>query len=387
MIGPGDEVVISNHGGGQPRRVRVFDVQVSEELSGPGEFSAFAHIDDLRAAGLGWDLLDRWVTWDHPVWGRWGGVIVGQPKEPGQPIVEIMADGWAALLGGHLLLEFERVPEGGAGGLARRAVVEAGATHPTFISIGMIDEGGEPISVTFGGQDVLSDVLGGMASAGEVEWLVDADRVFHAGRRLGRDRSARIRLVQDRHIIEPRLADDAWAGPPDELFSFESVEESARRRFLDSWGSIKGLDPHLSLVAGIPDKHRPARKKHRRRHQGRSRSGGQPGARRHRSRGKGGGGKRANMPRPAPHWALAPVGVGANNPAIPGNHPVQLPTVPVDFTLINVDGMQRLVALGDTVRLELARAGFAGRFRVMSRALDVASGEMTVAGEALADDY
>jgi hypothetical protein len=379
LDGP-DLVTISDPGGANTRVVPVSDVQASEELNGVGEFSCFVRLEDLRAAGLGFDLQDRWLVWHGPNGFSFGGVIFGRPLGGGA--LEIEAEGWGSLLSGHMLLEYERVPEGGAAGLARRVVTEAGSVGPTFISIGLIDEGGAPISVTLGGSEVL-DVLSDLSDEGDCEWIVDADRVFHAARRLGRDLSARVRLVEDRHFIEPDIAEDAWAAPPDEQFALESLEESARRRFLDEWGSIKGMDPQISLVAAIPEKDRNRhrdRQKHRRRRQGRRDD--LPARRRH--RGKGGGGRHANTPAPAPHWALSPVGVGANSPAIPGTRAIRLPTTPMGMTLIDIDGVWRHTALGNTVRVETL-TGFAGRFRIYTRAIDMANGELHVAGEALAD--
>ncbi len=86
-----------------------------------------------------------------------------------------------------------------------------------------------------------------------------------------------------------------------------------------------------------------------------------------------------------PHWALAPPGVGANHPGVPSGHQLHLPTTPLQVTLANVDDVWRAIDLGDTVRIELGSAGFGGRFRIVSRALDLASGELHLAGEALED--
>ena len=380
-----DEVVISDHGGSNAKRLRVSDVQCSRELNGEGDFSCFATIRDLRAAGLGDDLTDRWLRYDNADFGGWSGVITGRPIDSG--VAEIMADGAAALLRGHVLTETERLVEGGAGGLARRAVIEAGAIWPTFITIGEIDEGGEPTLLTFGGQDVLDDILGTMAANGEVEWIVDAERRFHAGRRLGRDKSASIRLVEDRHVIEYRIADDLWSSPGDEVYAFESLEESARRKLLASWGSIRELDPQLSLTSFLPEPQRGKRK-----HKGRRRKQRREDERRHRNskrrhRGRGGGGRHVNTPPPPPHWAISAVGVGANNPALPHVAATPLPTTPLDCTVVDRDNVWQRVHVGDTVRIELGTGGFAGRFRLYSVAYDVAERQMIVSGEALEDDY
>lgn len=383
-----DEVVIEDHGGGTPRRLRVASVQASWTINEPGEFSCFARIDDLRSAGLGWDLQDRWVTWYGPAGLTFGGVITGRPVEDG--VAEIEAQGWARLLEGHLLTEFERVPEGGPGGLARRAVIAGGTTGPTYINIGMIDEGGVPISVTFGGADVL-DVLSDLTTDDDIEWTIDATRTFHAARRLGRDKSARIRLVEDRQITNYRIAEDAWAAPPDEVWSFETLEDTARRRYLNQWGSMSGLDPQIGLIAAVPgsalntDTTPGGKKKSkRRRKKGKKQNLGQKQNKR--AKGRGGGGRQAVMTPPPPHWALSPRGVGANQPGVPAGHTLHLPTTPLEITIANVDNVWSALDLGDTVRVELGTPGFAGRFRIMTMALDASEGELHLAGEALEDD-
>lgn len=385
---------MENPGGGGAGYVRVSDIQASWAISETGTFSCFARVDDLRRAGFGFDLQDRWITWTGPA-GTWGGVCIGRPVEDG--IVEIEGEGWASLLRDRMLVEFERVPAGGAGGLAARAVRGASSAEPTFISIGYVDEGGEMIPATFGGQDVLDDVLSELS--GDVEWIVDENRVFHAMRRLGRDLSHTIRLIEGRQIVHYLIADDSWAEPSDESYAFETIEETARRA-LAAGASIIQMDPQLSLVASAPvAAATPAsggdhnNKRHRRRRQRRDGPDGPGGRRnkhnrRNRHRGRGGGGRSATMPPPPPPWVARPVGTGANSPAVPAEATMDLPTVPIQLTLANVNGIYRFMDLGNTIRVELSSSGgFAGRVRIMSKGYDSNTGDLEIAGEALPDEW
>jgi hypothetical protein len=203
-----DDVVVSEPGGVNAHRLPVAAPQASWELNGSGAFSAFIRQDDLRSAGLDIDLKGMWVEYASSA-GAWGGVITGRPTT--NNVVEIAAEGYASLLRGHVLDSEGNFTVGAtAGGLAQRAIVLAGTGNPTFITIGMIDHGGAPVSVDLSG-DVGTDILPQIASAALVEWIVDANRVFTLARRLGRDRSADVRLVEDRHIARHRVNDDIWS--------------------------------------------------------------------------------------------------------------------------------------------------------------------------------
>lgn len=246
-----DEVVISAPGGGEARRVPVVGVQCSWELSNIGSFSGFARIEDLRAVGLGGDLNDVWIEWDHPLLGRWGGVITERPMTDG--VAEISAEGWAGLLRDHLLDQWDQAPDGSGAGIAARAL--RSSVNPrgslAFITIGTVDESGLPVGVTLGGQDMASGVLPQLSEEAGLEWLVDSERVLHLGQRLGRDRSAAVRFVEGVEIVTYTLADSAFATTPQQQLQIASVQAEAR---LNQGGALplstrpRWRDPHIAIA-------------------------------------------------------------------------------------------------------------------------------------------
>lgn len=356
------EVLISERGGLYPRRVPVADLECSWELSNAGTLSAFARMDDLRLLGLGRDLKGMWVEFSHPSAGRWGGVLSGRPTSG--EVVELAAEGWASLLRGRVMSGSE-VVSGRAAGVAYGVVRAAGELGATYVAIGTIDESGESVSMTASG-DVAVDVLGQVAEAGNVEWMIDADRVFHCGSRLGRDLSSLHRLVEDRHVVEHRTDDDLWASRQGQVYRVQSEQSLALAVATGAASSSVGSQPQWSLSgSGDPsdlgqlqfyEEAEPAE-------------------------------FRAYPTRtfPAP-WRGVPVGIGANTPAMPTPRASPLPTTPLQMTLSNRDNCWAWCEVGNTVRVELGSIGLSGRFRVMSRGFSQSANTLTVAGEALGDD-
>lgn len=396
------EVVVMDRGGFNPRRLAVAEPSASWEIGGPGAFSAFARIADLRAVGLGGDLTGRWLEWDHPTAGRWGGVVTGRPVSDG--VAEVAADGYAALLRGRVLAEQDRGVAGAGGGLARRAVIAAGRDEPTYVTIGTIGEGGEFVSLDTGGGDVAESILPGIAEAAGIEWRVDADRRFHASRKLGRDRSASVRLVEDRHVVGYRIDDDLWASSLGTVYAASpSVAPGGGASTpplvpvvpppvrpptppgTPGPGRVQRVNPYLRLVGEYLQR---AGATNVRPYMAPPPAWATPQPAAYAAAPAVWPGEDA-----APAWfatanapaAAIPVGVGVNSPAVPGNRLAPPPTVPVEMQLADTDGCWAWFDLGDTVRIDLGSCGFAGRFRVLLRALDAASGTMTVAGEAMAD--
>lgn len=385
-----DEAVISAPGNLEPRRVPLAGTQCSWEINGAGSFSAFVRLDDLRAAGLVGDIKGYWVVYPTSA-GLWGGVISGQPTTG--TYMEIAAQGFLTLVKGRVLTERLVAMGGSAGGLARRALSLAGAGSPTFLDIGDIDEGGGALTLELTG-DVANDVLPQLAEAGDVEWVVTAERVFHLARRLGHDRSATVRLVEDRHIAQARVNDDLEATTSSQVLRVQSELSQAVMTSRRPQAAQPTVQPPTNPAVPTAPSPQP-----------------QPPVWEWASSGIGGllaGGFAgmaeawqshlqtyalelpgvASTPETSaapPPWYAVPVGIGANNPAVAARRHVPPPTVPVELTLANIDGCFLDFDLGDTVRVDLGSIGVTGRFRAMSKALDAATQTLTVAGELLKD--
>lgn len=379
-----DDLVISQPGNLAPVRVPVTSVQASWELSASGGFSGFVRQDDLRAVGLGGDIKGYWLQYPTSA-GPWGGVVTGQPSSNG--VVEIAAEGFLGLVRGRVITNAVVAASGSAGGLARRALALAGAGNPTFLRVGVIDEGGGPVAVELVG-DVGNDVLPQIADAGDVEWRIDAERVFTLARRLGTDRSATVRLVEDRQIVGARITDDLESDAFGTVYRVQGELSRALDRMTGEsaphWeprGSGGVVGPGWGgLPEGIPVGAAAS-------HLGYRSSAGESWRARRQTYGvelPGVAAAPGSNAAPAP-WVGLPVGMGANNPAVAGRRHVPPPTVPCELTLANVDGCFRWFDLGDTVRVELGGNGTTGRFRARVKALDVASQALTVSGDLMRD--
>lgn len=213
-----DDCVISEPGNLNPVRIPLTGIECSWEINAAGSLSAYVRLEDMRAAGLLGNIKGYWLTYPTSA-GLWGGIIVGQPSTGSY--MEIGASGFLMLLKGRMLTSRLLAMGGSAGGLARRALSQAGAGNPTFIDVGDIDEGGGALSLDLIG-DVATDVLPQLADAGDVEWVVTSNRVFHLARRLGNDLSSTVRLVEDRHIVNARVNDDLEAVGGGQVFRVQS---------------------------------------------------------------------------------------------------------------------------------------------------------------------
>lgn len=429
-----DDVTISAPGNLEPRRLPLSAPQVSWAINEAGAFSAFVRLDDLRAAGLTGNIKGYWLTYATSA-GAWGGVISGQPTTG--TYMEISAQGFVTLVKGRVLTERLLAMGGSAGGLARRALSLAGAGSPAFLDLGDIDEGGGALALDLTG-DVATDVLPQIAEAGDVEWVVTAERVFHLARRLGNDLSSTVRLVEDRHIAQARVNDDLEAVTSGQVLRVQSeLSQSVmvRNRQQTQSGSGTGttgggvLQPPNNPAPPAPPPPPPLppvwdRRSPLRFGLGGWDFGGDPEGEALQNlfnawNGVPSGAQATAVAQPAAlpsamadawqgqlqtyalelpgvattpdtnaapaPWSGVAVGIGANNPAVAARRHVPPPTVPVELTLANIDGCFLAFDLGDTVRVDLGSIGVTGRFRAMSKALDVATQTLTVAGELLRD--
>lgn len=364
-----EEVTISDTGGANAKRVPVIAASCSWEISNVGTFSAFTRTADLYGAGLTSDLRGKWLEYSHPTAGAWGGVITGKPAGTG--LVELAAEGWATLLGGHEITGWSQAVTGQAGALAARAVQLVQDEITAYITLGVVEEGGVPVTIDFSTQDVLSDLLPHVTQDGGVEWIVDSRRVFHTMRKLGVDLSATVRLVEGAQIIDATVGEEERAQPPSEVIWVESVRHRINREHRQSraWGRRRrrqNNDRRRQRVGGWAGAGHPGR---RGAHRVTAEISIAPGP--------------EHVPfspsdpeNPLPHWSLA----------VPFDPHIRPPTTPLQLTVRDIDGIWQDCQVGNLVRVLLrSGGGFSGRFRIVSRALDMANGELALAGEALSD--
>lgn len=365
-----DSLTLSEFGGGNARTLAVAGIQASWELSGMGSFSAFTTPEALADAGLWGSLAGKWLTWAHATAGEWGGVCIGKPSSRG--LTEIAAEGFAVLARGREVIATPRLDQmsATAGGTIRRALGGIVDGIPTFFDTGSWDESGDATVMAIDGRDLLSDVLLAASNDGGCEWIVDANRLLSFGQTLGVDLSATVVLVENREIVDARLGDDVWAAPASEVEEYEPPSEQAAS------ASILSNRKH-------PDRKRRREKHHKGGRRDRHKPG-RPGRRTVRT-------VMQTNPGPAAPSLLVdedtlPRNLGLTLLSVPKPSYVQIDTIPLELTIIDANNAFASTALGNTVRVVVESARFAGQFRIHSRALDTVQGTMTLAGECLSDE-
>lgn len=369
----GDEVTISERGGGNPRRLVVMQASCSFAISSAGMFSAFVRLDDLQQAGLPQNIKGMWIRYESEA-GPWFGVITGRPVTDG--VCELAAMSAAILLRGRVLDALVRPVSGPAGALMRKVLQEATRDEPTFLTIGTIDESGPSLSLSYGAEDVYNDILPMLAGDSGYEWTVTPDRMFHFARFVGEDKSASVRLVEDRHIAGYRASDDLWmisnrligTSAADEMESKFVMEEYTKKKRTRNKAYKRGangkrgrkyvkrrqtfkrevwqeqLDPFTSMVTGDID----------------------------------------SIQKYGPLEVVRDYPDTRDLGTIEARLARELselanPAVAVELTLVNVDDCYRRFVEGDVVWVDIGSAGLSGAFRVKTRSLD--SGGLRVAGD------
>lgn len=220
------DVILARHGDRGRTPLFCSGIRVSWGVSVAGEFSAFCRLADaLAIEPEPEDLRGRWLTWEHPTLGPWGGRVADVAVRSSNTL-ELAGRGWLDLLDKRLTRQRDVAITAHAGAIAARLVRDAGAVHPTGIAGVAFDAWGEFVSWRDDGNEVLA-ALNRLAALSDQEYGVgEADRVFTWRRRIGRDLRDRVQLVQGAHIAEWR---PSWSLSP--VVTEVVLAPSDRRRF------------------------------------------------------------------------------------------------------------------------------------------------------------
>lgn len=292
-------------------------VSCSEVLSGLGSLSAWiprADAERIDPEHLG----AYWVTWEHPTFGRWGGEVTVDDR--GEDEVQIGCRDFGSLLYDRVIPRTWQARPAPPGALLLSLVQTLEEAWPLYLSYD-VDQDGEPVTLEANYEDLGADALDDLTLQGH-EWRVDADRVLHFARRIGRDRSATVVLLAGRHCTAPRVRT-----------------------------SIEGMINDLSVMGGDPGEWRGAESRVTN-NASVNRYGLRQGTmilnniRTRRSR---------RQQRPIAEAAIAAQGT---------------PSKAVDLTIYDVDACWASFGVGDTIRVISERSGHDVAVRVLTRAVD-----------------
>lgn len=206
------DAILAKHGDRGRVPLHLSGIRVSWEVNGAGEFSAFCRLEDAldlerRIERLrGW-----WLTWNrHPDLPPWGGVVTDVAVRSGR-VIELAARGWLALLDKRLTRQRRTAVSANAGAIAERITRQAGAAEPTGLAGFDCDNWGDFVAWRDDGSEVLSSLSRLSRMSGQDYAVGEADRIFTWRRRLGRDLTASVQLVQGAHVAEWR---PSWSLDP-----------------------------------------------------------------------------------------------------------------------------------------------------------------------------
>lgn len=365
-LGLSDIIIADRISDANQRRIRgASNLQVSWELSYAGQLSCELPLRDLQKAGFQpLDLLAKWVHYEHPTAGPWGGVITNTSGSDG--IIAINAESWAAEFKG---VAAERSGEtyGLIAEMGRQIDI---ARFATGIRRGPVDIGGQDINISDApindGVDLYESFLpmvlerweeaNGWRSDGlrAFGWNVDpVTRVFMFDSSYGTDRSASVGLLDGRHNTHSEFGDD-----------------------------LMDVVNRVHLTGSVNYQYTETVAYRNNRGQLRYRNVTQTGVKTHHAIAT----NQASIARYGSRELLVQrdhaSAVEMNYAALHRVTQLAIPLRPVTIETADVGGVWAKFREGDLISIGLENSGLRGRMAVRHRALDVARGTMLVSGEA-----
>ena len=193
-------------------------LSVSWERNKAGSIAFRIPCADLAAAGLAGDITGRWLAYEHPTAGRWGGVLTSCLVTDGVAEIagmsfHVLARGRVPVAPGSKPLVLSKTP----GSLFIEVfdrITSRYAASPTMLRLDpsrVNAAAGTPMTVEWGPEDVYEDIIPSLTDDIDYEWDVDADRNVSFGKRLGRDLSGSVVLTEGVEVLAgSRWNDDAY---------------------------------------------------------------------------------------------------------------------------------------------------------------------------------
>jgi hypothetical protein len=201
---------------------------------------------------MGYDtFLGRWVLWQHPALGSWGGVIEDVSIDLFRGTVELGAASFATNLRKKRTSRTFRVASAPAGSLWLRAMTDVQTDQDLDIDDISADEGGALLTWEWRGDDLFqtTDALA-TASNHEYDVYVDDERriVAEFRERIGQDRRGSALLIEGREVLDGTIAATSYDLVND-LLALSGDEDWARRDHavvtdpdsIDAYGRQQGV--------------------------------------------------------------------------------------------------------------------------------------------------
>jgi hypothetical protein len=251
---------VSHPGFGNIQVVPTANIDATWRTDGPGVLRGTMETEYITTMGLkvwGWtsSLFGKWVWWEHPTAGGWGGVITAVSCDG--PFTYVTAEQWPVLLRKRRISSTWRAVPSSPGSLALTFLNHAArAGEDLGVTDWVAEEGGETIDYEPRGGDLCDDIFPELASYG-YQWRVTSDdkhvRQLQFRERVGQDKRTRITLSEGVHIPAGgyTLEGDLWTVTnsiegvnADELFN------DATGYVLEDQASIRALGRRYETTIG-----------------------------------------------------------------------------------------------------------------------------------------
>lgn len=213
------DVIITKRGWVDPVTVQLNDIRVSWEINTAGMMSGGVPVALLAELGLPLDDLGGyWVLWEHPLLGRWSGIITSCAVAQDR-VMQLTAETH------HVLLRkiFQAATGGVRGPVPRMypgqlvkwvlddvAAIRAQVGDASYLAAGTIETGHQPVEVEWELADYYDEVMPALTRDIGYEWDVTPDLIVNFGRTLGSDLRSSVRLAEGVEISTFSLDSDVW---------------------------------------------------------------------------------------------------------------------------------------------------------------------------------
>lgn len=214
--GPRD-ATIALPGWGDQRLIPITPPSMSWRTDGPGSFECT--VDNrmlmkhgLKVIGTTSPLKGRWLWWEHPTAGAWGGVITA--TDSGKWQTRITAEQFAVLLRKRRTNVNYGSMSMSPGSLALIFMTGAERNGDSYmLTSWTAEECGSALEMQPRGGDLCDDILPQLAAFG-YQWRVKAttmtERAFEFRSRVGSDKRGSVLLSDGRHIVDVNSTGDLW---------------------------------------------------------------------------------------------------------------------------------------------------------------------------------
>lgn len=244
---------------GDKREVRAGDISANWSVSRPGRLSA---ILDAKQAWLldVTDYLGKWVRWDHPTMGTWGGIVQDVVYDFQRGTVELSCDSFHDLFAKRRTPATYRQDSAPAGSIVLRAITDTNAEDAIGIDSAAADGDGPLFQIQWRGQE-LGSVIQSVASMAGMEYDVTVDDDtwsvdFEFRHRVGRDQTGSVLLVEGYQIVDGQatrsranLVNDRLAASPESDWAKAKKTVVVNAASVDAYGRRQDTERYAGLTS------------------------------------------------------------------------------------------------------------------------------------------